>query len=121
MGIPKLKRTKFNTYEFVKKVNDNLFLYQNIKTGVKTTFNRHDLNMIDNSKIDKFLQGDRDRTAKIIVYDKENDTECEFVTQHEVADYIGMSYTTVHDAIKNKEWISKRYFVEYKEVEDERD
>lgn len=43
MKIPKIIRKGSNTYEFVQKVKDNMYLYQEQNCGYKTTFSDYDL------------------------------------------------------------------------------
>lgn len=117
MGIPKTITKKYGQkLTYIATLPNDLFLYENEKTKVKETFSKYDLKLINNKVIDSFLKGERERRGTIItVYDRETGNEFECVSQHEVASFIGKSYSTVHLAIKNKEWIGKRYFAEYKE------
>lgn len=47
MKIPKIIRKGSNTYEFVQKVKDNMYLYQEQNCGYKTTFSRFDLGLVE--------------------------------------------------------------------------
>lgn len=46
MGVPKIIRKGTNTYEFVEKVKDNMYLYQEQNAGYTTTFCNHDLGLL---------------------------------------------------------------------------
>lgn len=46
MGIPKIIHKGKNTYEFIKKIKDNMYLYQEQNCGYKTTFSKFDLGMV---------------------------------------------------------------------------
>ena len=101
-------------FKFIVRYGD-LFWYENEKTKVKETFSRYDLRLINNTKIDKLLGIQNESSGKIIVHDKATDDEFECNTQTELAKCLDVSYTTVNYAIKNRRWIKKRYFAEYKE------
>lgn len=46
MKIPKIISKNNHEYIFVKKCNDNLFLYEDMLYGFKECFNRHELGLI---------------------------------------------------------------------------
>lgn len=46
MKIPKIIRKGNSTFEFVKKVHDNMYLYQEQKAGYKVTYSRFDLGLL---------------------------------------------------------------------------
>ena len=46
MGIPKIIHKGQSTFEFVKKVKDNMYLYREKKCGYTTTFCNHDLGLL---------------------------------------------------------------------------
>ena len=116
MGIPKRIHTKFRIYSYIKQVNDKLFLYEDTETKSKITFSKYELGLIDNKQIDRILEIKPKKKNRLVVHDKLTDKEIElFNSQTEVAEYIGVSCMAVNNAIKERKWIKKRYFVEYKE------
>lgn len=46
MGIPKTIRKGNSTFEFVKKIKDDMYLYQEQKAKYKVTYSRFDLGML---------------------------------------------------------------------------
>ncbi|MGN1300688.1 MAG: hypothetical protein ACI4VC_05035 [Clostridia bacterium] len=50
MEIPKIYKVGKRKYEFIKKCNENLFLYEDINTKAKTCFSRFDLKQIKNDR-----------------------------------------------------------------------
>lgn len=46
MKIPKIIKKGNFTYEFIEKVHENMYLYQEKDLGFKTTFCDHDLGLI---------------------------------------------------------------------------
>lgn len=46
MKIPKIIHKGNNTFEFVKKIKDNMYLYQEQKAGYKVTYSRFDLGLL---------------------------------------------------------------------------
>ena len=104
-------------YEFVSKCNDDFFLYKNVKTGVKASFTRFQLGLINNVEIDKIVLETEEKDYKVIVYDKLFDTETEYDTVEQAAQALGMGHKHLSDKIRYKEWYQNRWFVsrEYKE------
>jgi hypothetical protein len=50
MKIPKtIKKNNF-TFEFVKKIKDNMYLYQEKNLGFNTTFSNFDLGLVKNEE-----------------------------------------------------------------------
>lgn len=46
MGIPKIIHKGKNTYEFERKIKDNMYLYREKECGYTTTFCNHDLGIV---------------------------------------------------------------------------
>ena len=109
---------KGKTYEYVSKCNDNIFLFKD-ELGFKTTFTNFDLGLLDNEKIDILLKKKSIKLNNtmaegqhVLVYDRLEDTETEYISVAEVSKKINIPRTTLDKRIKNKQWIYDRWFVE---------
>lgn len=100
-------------YRFIQRLSPNMFLYQNEQTGVKETFSKFDLELIDNTEIDKKLNMvDRHIKVKVRVYDKELNEEKEYESYQEAGKALGVSDIYIRDRIVKHLWVRSRYFVE---------
>lgn len=112
MQIPK-KITKDNKeYAFIQECNNNVFLYEENKTGFKRCFNKHELGVIDNKKIDRALNI-KDKRKAVKVYDSvlEEDTIYENIDM--LSAVINYSVSTITTHVNNKKMLGNRYLVEY--------
>ena len=50
MNIPKIYNKNNKTYRFIKKINDDMFLYEEINYKFKECFSRFDFNLIEATK-----------------------------------------------------------------------
>ena len=50
MKIPQIHTKDNKTYKFIKKINDNIFLYEEINYKFKECFSKFDLNLIEYNK-----------------------------------------------------------------------
>ena len=116
MKIPKIVIKGKRKYEFMQKVNDNLFLYKEVKLGFKETFSRADLKIIDNTEIDKIVKARPDTKIKILVYDRLFETETLYNETKDVALVLNCSANWINKKIRAKEWINNRRFCERREV-----
>ena len=116
MKIPKKIIRGKREYEFVQKVNDNLFLYKETKLDFKETFSRADLKIIDNTEIDKIVRARPDTKIKILVYDRLMETETMYDEVHDVAQALECSTSYINKRIREKKWILNRWFCERREV-----
>lgn len=116
MKIPKKIIRGKREYEFVQKVNDNLFLYKEIKLGFKETFSRADLKIIDNTEIDKIVRARPETKIKILVYDRLMETETMYNTFQDVEKILEIGHVKLTKAIEEHRWINNRWFCERREV-----
>ncbi len=50
MKIPKIIHKGNSTFEFVKKIKEDMYLYQEQKAGYKVTYSRFDLGLVEEVK-----------------------------------------------------------------------
>ena len=100
-------------YRFIQRLGPNMFLYLNEQTGVKETFSKFDLELIDNTEIDKKLNiVDKHMKIKVRVYDKELNEEKEYESYQEAGKALGVASTYISNRMCKHLWIRSRYFVE---------
>lgn len=116
MKIPKIVIKGKRKYEFVQKVNDNLFLYKEVNLGFKETFSRADLKIIDNTEIDKIVKAKPDTKIKVLVYDRLMEEERIYDCTKDVAEALHCSVSYINKRIEHKKWIQNRWFCERREV-----
>ena len=116
MKIPKMVVKGKRKYEFMQKVNDNLFLYKEVNLGFKETFSRADLKIIDNTEIDKIVKAKPDTKIKILVYDRLMEKETLYDDVADTAIAMNCSVSYINKRIREKKWISNRWFCERREV-----
>ena len=101
---------------FVQKCNNNVFLYKDKKRGFKRCFSKYDLSIVDNKKIDKFLNIKTD-IKQVRVYDRLTEEEKIYKNVYEVSTHLKYAFNTICNCISSKRWLNKRYFIEYVEEE----
>lgn len=112
MKIPKKVVKDNSEYEFMAVIKDNMYLYENIKTKARMTFDNFDLGLLDNSKIDKKLNIKEQTIYKYIVYDRMEETEKEYDDIHKIANELECTANSVRNNIRERKWLYNRYFVE---------
>ena len=118
MKIPKIVYKNNHTYTFIKQCNDNVFLYQS-DLGFKEAFNKYDLGMIDNRKIDRKIGARTWNNAVYIVYDRLLEKEQEYTNTKKIAADLEVGQATISEKIRNHKWLRNRWFIErrYKDEE----
>ena len=116
MKIPKIVIKGKRKYEFMQKVNDNLFLYKEVNLGFKETFSRADLKIIDNTEIDKIVRARPDTTIKLAVYDRLMENETIYNTFRDVERVLEIGHAKLVNCIEEHKWINNRWFCERREV-----
>lgn len=112
MKIPKILKKKDKKYIFIKKINNNLFLYKDMKINTYETFQKFDIAKIDNTNIDKFLNIKNLETKKIIVYDRLFKKEIIYDSSYEAAKALETSNANLLKHLYNKKYLKNRWFIE---------
>lgn len=112
MKIPKIIERNNRKYEFVSKVNENLFLYKDLRINKYETFQKFDIVKIDNTNIDKFLNIKNVETKKIIVYDRLFKEEIIYDSSYEAAKALETSNANLLKHLYNKKYLKNRWFIE---------
>lgn len=116
MKIPAIVKRDNKEYSFIQKCNDNVFLYIDKETDTRKCFSKYDLGMIDNKRIDKFLNIKTDN-KQVKVYDRLTEEEEIYENIYEVSRQLNYTAGTILNRINVKKWLNKRYFIEYVEEE----
>lgn len=111
MGIPKIVHKNNHTYTFVKQCNKDIFLYES-ELGFKETFDRFDLGVLNNAKLDKQIGRRTWEEANYIVYDRLLNKETEYPKIADAAEALGVPPGTISDRIRNHRWLHNRWFIE---------
>lgn len=114
MKIPAIVKRDNKEYSFIQKCNDNVFLYIDKETDTRKCFNKYDLGMIDNKRIDKFLNI-KTYKKQVKVYDRVTEEEKIYKNVYEVSLHLKYAFNTICNCISSKRWLNKRYFIEYVE------
>lgn len=114
MKIPAIVKRDNKEYSFMRKCNNNVFLYEDKERGFKRCFSKYDLGIVNNKEIDKFLNIKIDK-KQVKVYDRLTEEEKIYENIYEVSKQLNYTAGTVLNRINTKKWLSKRYFIEYVE------
>lgn len=116
MKIPKkiIKKTKthdrqikYYEYKFIKRCNNNLFLYERIDNNAKECFTLYDLKMLNNDYIDKKLQ----LTKEYHVLNTEDSTMKEYTSLAEIAKELNTTQSTVSNCYCRRTLLLNKYIV----------
>lgn len=120
MKIPKIINKKKKRFEYIGKVKDNMYMYQD-QYGIRETFSKFDLGGIDNRDIDEYLTENKririygriySRKYKIIVHDYETGTTKEYLSTQDLAEELNTTQNTINTIIANGKKYRRRYKIE---------
>lgn len=111
MKIPKIIERNNRKYEFVSKVNENLFLYKDLRINKYETFQKFDIVKIDNTKIDEFLNI-KTKERKIVIYDRLFNKETVYDNSYEAAKALETSKTNLLKHMYKRKYFKNRWYIE---------
>ena len=111
MKIPKTIHRNNHTYTFIEKCNDKLYRYQ-CDLGFYETFDLYDLELLDNTKIDKKIGRRTWEEAIYVVYDSLLHEEKEYKRISEISEELNVLPGTISEKIRNHRWLYNRWFIE---------
>lgn len=101
------KQIKCYEYKFIKRCNNNLFLYERVNDKTKECFTLYDLKMINNDYIDKKLNN----TKKYYLLNTEDSTMKEYNTLSEIAKELKATQSEVSNCYCRRTLLLNKYIV----------
>ena len=120
MKIPKIINKKKKRFEYIGKVKDNMYMYQD-QYGIRETFSKFDLGGIDNRDIDEYLTENKririygriySKKYKVVVHDYETGTTKEYLSTQDLAEEINTTQSTINTIIATGKKYRRRYKIE---------